>query len=90
VPETSRRRGRGQRNGSEPFGHGRNSDRSPLPRRFSLPESAARLPPLDPEFCAEEQIPEDECADFNVRKAVVDKVIRIYDTHGAKQIFDPR
>ena len=54
VPETSRRRGRGQRNGSETFGHGRHSDRSPLPRRSSspaeragLPESAADLPELD-------------------------------------------
>ena len=50
MPETSRRRGRGQRNGSEAFGHGRSFDRSPLPRRTSLPESAVELPPLDPEF----------------------------------------
>jgi 16S rRNA (guanine527-N7)-methyltransferase len=51
VPETSRRRERGQRNGSESFGHGRNSDRSPLPRRFPLlPESPAGLPELPEEF----------------------------------------
>lgn len=52
VPETSRRRERGQRNGSETFGHGRNSDRPPLPRRFfsPLPESAADLPVLGDEF----------------------------------------
>lgn len=59
VPETSRRRERGQRNGSGSFGHGRNSDRSPLPRRSSLPdpsnraplpESATELPPLPAVF----------------------------------------
>ncbi len=52
MPETFRRRERGQRNGSESFGHGRNSDRSPLPRRFflPLPESAHNLPPLAEEF----------------------------------------
>ena len=52
VPETSRRRERRQSNASESFGHGRISDRSPLPRRFSLPlpESASGLPPLPAEF----------------------------------------
>ena len=50
VPETSRRGERGQRNGSGSFGHGRNPDRSPLPRRFSLPEAADELPALPVEF----------------------------------------
>ncbi|MEO6350159.1 MAG: 16S rRNA (guanine(527)-N(7))-methyltransferase RsmG [Candidatus Limnocylindrales bacterium] len=51
MPETSRRRERGQRNGSGTFGHGRNPDRPSLPRRFpSLPESVDGLPELAPEF----------------------------------------
>jgi 16S rRNA (guanine527-N7)-methyltransferase len=58
VRETSRRRERGQRNGSETFGHGHSSDRSPLPRRVSfsgavrapLPDSTAGLPELDAAF----------------------------------------
>jgi 16S rRNA (guanine527-N7)-methyltransferase len=49
VPEASRRRERRHRNGSEAFGHGRISDRSPLPRR-PLPQSADGLPPLDDVF----------------------------------------
>ncbi len=51
VPETSSRREQGQRNGSESFGHGRNSDRSLLPRHFPpLPESADGLPAVPGEF----------------------------------------
>lgn len=52
VPETSRREEKGQRNGSGSFGHGRNPDRSHLPRRnfAPLPESADGLPALPDEF----------------------------------------
>ncbi|HUR16856.1 MAG TPA: 16S rRNA (guanine(527)-N(7))-methyltransferase RsmG [Candidatus Limnocylindrales bacterium] len=42
--------GRGQRNGSESFGHGRHSDRSSLLRRNTLPDSPAELPELPAEF----------------------------------------
>jgi 16S rRNA (guanine527-N7)-methyltransferase len=55
VRETSRRREWGQRNGSGTFGHGRSSERSPLPRRLSLvrqplPQDAALLPALGDDF----------------------------------------
>jgi 16S rRNA (guanine527-N7)-methyltransferase len=55
VRETSRRREWGQRNGSGTFGHGRSSERSPLPRRVSperepLPEDPAALPALGADF----------------------------------------
>jgi 16S rRNA (guanine527-N7)-methyltransferase len=55
VRETSRRREWGQRNGSGTFGHGRSSERSPLPRRVSgdrqpLPLDVAGLPALGDDF----------------------------------------
>lgn len=61
MPDTFRRRERGQRNGSGAFGHGRDPDRSSLPRRTTLlpfldhtrtplPDSADGLPPLDDRF----------------------------------------
>ena len=54
MPDASSRRERGEGKDPQPsFGHGRGSERSPLPRQDSrpqLPGSVADLPALDPRF----------------------------------------